>query len=243
MLKKNPGSSGYLNPCNRERLEDTKRLMFVSGNEFTQWMQQNGIMKNPIDVTRNYMKMWFENTEYKTRTEYENMRAKKLGFNNSSDMVREWRHATGRSGILIYTNKDCPAWFGEFTESLMIHKYPGAKRMPYGTKGFDYLWNGIKIDNKGGCIIYNRDRARLDFYIGWNNVADKFIISGWDNRESLSPLFALEFDKNDLARYGIGEGYVLKKFWQRDHFSLSYPEGLKQFEDYKIDIEWLKELL
>lgn len=54
MLKKNPGSSGYLNPCNRERLEDTKRLMFVSGNEFTQWMQQNGIMKNPIDITELY---------------------------------------------------------------------------------------------------------------------------------------------------------------------------------------------
>lgn len=88
-------------------------------------------------------------------------------------------------------------------------------------------------------VSYIIEIAGLDFYIGRNNVADKFIISGWNNRESLSPLFVLGFDKNDW----IGEGYVLKKFWQRDHFSLSYPEGLKQFEDYKIDIEWLKELL
>jgi hypothetical protein len=38
-VKKNPK---YLHPMNKERLEDMKRLIFISGNGFTQWMQKNG---------------------------------------------------------------------------------------------------------------------------------------------------------------------------------------------------------
>jgi hypothetical protein len=40
--KKNPK---YLHPVNKERLEDVKRLAFISGNEFTKWMQMNGTIE------------------------------------------------------------------------------------------------------------------------------------------------------------------------------------------------------
>lgn len=42
----------YLHPCNKERQEDMKKFGFISGCEFTSWMQQNGIMKSPTDVKR-----------------------------------------------------------------------------------------------------------------------------------------------------------------------------------------------
>lgn len=36
---------GYLHPCNKERQEDMKDSNF-NGNEFTNWMQQKGILKS-----------------------------------------------------------------------------------------------------------------------------------------------------------------------------------------------------
>lgn len=48
-------------------------------------------------------------------------------------------------------------------------------------------------------------------------------------------MVAFEFDMNDMVRG--------KPFWKRESFTITYtPEGLEQFEDHQIDIEWLKEL-
>jgi len=247
-VKKYPGPSGYLNPCNKERLEDMKRLMFISGNEFTSWMQKNGIMKSVTEINREELKKALENAGCKTRKEYKDKCAQKAGFKNHAKLrreyVREWRYKTGKC-LPKEFNEDCSAWFGEFTENLMIHRYPGAKKMPYGNRGFDYLWNGVKIDNKGGCLQYVEYRSPYaEFRIGFNNVADVFTLSGWDNRESLTPLFALEFKKDDLVRYGNGGDFAPKvEFWKRESIGITYtPEGLKQFEDYQTDIDWLKEL-
>lgn len=224
-VKKNPK---YLSPVNKERLEDMKRLQFVSGNEFTFWMQQNGIMKN-------LTKALLENRGCKTWPEYLDKCAQRAGFKNNAEKVREWRNETGR--CVPIDDKDCPLWFGEFTENLMIHRYPGAKRMPYNNKGFDYLWNGIKIDHKGRCLRYTPGRSPAwNFGILFNNSARKFILTGWDNRESLNPMYAWEFDRDDIVRG--------RHFWQRNGFYITYTAyWLEQFEDYQIDIDWLKELL
>lgn len=42
----------FLSPVNKERLEYQEKLKFANGNEFTCWMQQNGIMKNPAHFHR-----------------------------------------------------------------------------------------------------------------------------------------------------------------------------------------------
>lgn len=224
-VKKNPK---YLNPVNKERLEDMKTLRFVSGNGFTSWMQQNGIMKNPT-------KALLEGRGCKNWAEYLDKCAQRAGFKNSTERIREWRNETGRC-IPIY-DENCPLWFGEFTENLIVNRYPGAKRMSYNNKGFDYLWNGIKIDHKGRCLRYVTGKSpSWNFGILFNNNAEKFILTGWNNRESLSPMYAWEFDKDDIVRR--------EPFWKRTGLYITFtPEGLEEFENYQIDIEWLKELL
>lgn len=196
---------GYLHPCNKERLEDIKRLGFASGNEFIQWMQQNRILKNPTDIDREICRKTIENAGCKTLKEYNDKCAQKNGFKDWIEKRREWRYETGRC-LPREFNEDCSHFFGDFTENLMIRRYTGAIKMPSNNPGFDYLWNGIKIDNKGRCLCYvGGIYPRLIFEIKWNNIADLFILSGWDDRESLNPLIALEFKKNDLIRKGIGD--------------------------------------
>ena len=108
--------------------------------------------------------------------------------------------------------------------------------MPYGNRGFDYLWDSVKIDNKGRCLYYSGVlNPILGYSIGYNNIAHKFILSGWDNRDDLNPLIVLEFDRDDIVRG--------RPFWKRYSLTITYtPEGLEQFEEYRIDIDWLKEL-
>lgn len=45
---------GYLHPCNIEFQKDINRYGFNSGHEFTTWMQNNGIMKNPREIDNKY---------------------------------------------------------------------------------------------------------------------------------------------------------------------------------------------
>ena len=233
-VKKNPK---YLHPTNKERIEDMKRLMFISGNEFTQWMQKNGIMKNITKINSIAKERKIRNANCKTEYEYKNKCAKNAGFKDYAERYKEYMH--WRIPPLSYLNEDCSLWFGNFTENIMIHHYHGAIKMPVHNPGFDYIWNGIKIDNKGACLEYYPGGSRWKYDIEHNNIADIFIISGWDNRESLKPYFALEFKKNDLVRY---QKYINRKFWKRDTFTITNrSEYLKEFKNYQIDISWLKE--
>lgn len=194
-------------------------------------------MKSPIEIWYKKKEKTIKDAGCKTEKEYRNKRAQILGFKDCSEQHRDYMYRTGRC-LPIDINEDCPGWFGEFTENLMIHRYPGAKNMPPNNPGFDYLWNGIKIDNKCRCLryTYTGNSPILDFPIRWNNNVKKFILSGWDNRKSLNPLNAWEFDRDDIVRE--------RPFWQRVSFSISYtPEGLEQFEEYQIDIDWLKDLV
>lgn len=241
-VRKNPK---FLHPINKERLVYQKKLKFDNGNEFTYWMQQVGIMKNSTNINSMAHKKTVENAECQTMTEYLNKCAQNAGFEDSAERKREWRYETGRQ-LPKEFNEYCPSYFGDFTEKLMIKRYPGAIMMNYGNRGFDYLWNEIKIDNKGGCLSYNNhdNWSGWRFQIMWNKIADRFALSGWDNRESLTPLYAWEFNKNDLVKKGNGMYAPKVEFCKRDGIAITYsPEGLEQFEDFQIDIDWLKELL
>lgn len=236
-IEENPGNKGYLHPCNKERQEDMIMLKFSNGNEFTWWMQQNGIMKNPTYVERERMKKIFKDHGCNNWVEYKNVCAKAAGFIDNTERVREWTYETGRN-LPKEINKDCPSHFGDFTENLMILTFEDATRMPYGNPGFDWTCKkGYKIDNKSRCLSYyvNSEWLGWTFPIRYNDIADWFILSAWDDRESLKPLHVWAFHKNDMIRYRIGGHYILKKF--RDRYGLSIPntrEGLKEFGKYEI---------
>lgn len=102
----------------------------------------------------------------------------RLQKGDHNEYRKEWRHNTGEN-LPKEFNEDCSSWFGDFTENLMIHRYPGAKKMPYGNQGFDYLWNEEKIDNKGRCLQYQEyGSARFQFEIRYNNIANLYCLVG-----------------------------------------------------------------
>jgi hypothetical protein len=238
-IKKNPGHCGYLHPCNKERLEDMKTLGFQNGNNFTHWMQQNRIMKNPANAYNERMEKIAKDAGCKTSKEHLDNLAKNAGFKDNAERkrerLREWTHDTGI--CLPYgSNEDCPTYFGEFAESLMIMTFLDPVKMPYGNPGFDWKCNnGDKIDNKAACL--SSWNMRYSFPIRRNKIADWFILSAWDNRDSLNPLHVWAFHKNDIVRG--------RKFCERISFSIANtPKGLEEFEKYEVSsrLKKLKEL-
>ena len=237
-IRKNPGHSGYLHPCNKERQDDIKRLEFSSGSEFTYWMQQNGIMRNPTDIERDRVKKIMKEAGCNNYSEYNERCARNAGFKDVAEKVKEWTHETGRR-LPKEFNEDCSAHFGEFTENIMIQTFENAKKMPYGNPGFDWTCkNGDKIDNKGVCLVCIQGKSqRWVFSIKYNNIAEWFILSAWDNRDSLNPLHVWIFHKNDIFKG--------KKFWRRDTVTIiDSPKGLMRFKEYEVTdrLDKLKEL-
>ena len=197
------------------------------GKEFADWAKQNNKVPDS----------WI-NAGCKTAREYQNKCAIDAGFKNISERDREWRYKTGRSGLIREINEDCESWFGDYVENHMIRLYPGAQKMPPGNIGYDWIWKGIKIDSKGRCLDWG---CKWTFPIFWNNVADKFTLSGWDTRENLNLMYAWEFDKNDLVKMGQGNNPPKVKFWKREYIVIpSTPEGLNEFKDYQVGEELLK---
>lgn len=239
-IKKNPR---YIHPLNKERQEDMKRLEFTNGYEFISWMQQNGILKSPADIYRKNYENTIKNAGCITTKEYRDKCAQNAGFENKAEYDREYSYKTGRR-LPKEFNEDCPVYFGCYTESLMIQTFEGAIRMPNNNPGFDWTCkNGDKIDNKGVCLRYNTHNnwSGWRFSIRYNDIADWFILSAWDNRDSLQPLYVWAFHKNDMVKYRIGRHNVLKKFCNRESIAIpNTPEGLKEFEKYEVTNRLIK---
>lgn len=234
----------FLSPVNKERLEYQEKLKFANGNEFVCWMQQNGIMKNPTKVARDQNEKVAKDAEY----------------NNYKEYQRQYYHHTGRSfpmeeyypmrfGILIGEEL-----FKRFLEELIFEnvKYVGG----YHDGGLDFICKNPKkefierysqfklvrnkeyrVQLKVRCLSYEDGRIRWDFNILYNNVADIFILSAWDNRESLQPIHIWLFHREDIIRG--------RKFYRRERFYiLDKSEYLEKLEKYELKdkLERLKEL-
>ncbi len=235
--KKVMNNPKYLHPCNKERLNDMKKLIFSSGNEFTQWMQQNGIMKNPTDIEREQHKRTLDNSGCKTIKEYNDKRAQKLGYKDRAEYIREWQWNTGICGPMS-ENEDCESYFGVYIGENYISKlFENPIRMPPNNPGFDWICkNGKKIQCEARCLHYIDGVFGWSFTIDYNNMADYFILSGWNNRESLEPIHIWMIHKNDEIRGDI--------FWRRGGFWITNTsKKLKEFEKYELSdkLDKLKE--
>lgn len=74
-------------------------------------------------------------------------------------------------------------------------------------------------------------------HIDFNHIADYFILSAWNDRDSLTPLHIWIFHRDDIVR-----GYP---FWMRGSLNISdTPKQLKEFEKYDVTdrLEKLNEL-
>jgi len=208
-----------------------KELSNKYGEEFSNWARQN---KDKVP------NKWI-NVGCKTDKEYRDICAQNAGFKDCVDRYRDHqREYRWNKGICEPSefNKGCPSHFGEFTENLMIQTFEDAIKMPYGNPGYDWICKrGDKIDNKGRCLDYVEGYPGWSYPIRYNNIADWFILSAWDDRDSLNPLHVWIFHKNDI----VGE----RKFWRRDTLWVSNTQkGIKEFEKYEATyrLDKLKEL-
>ena len=132
-----------MNPVNKERLKYQEKLKFKNGYDFTVWMQKVGIMKNPTNVERKRYEKTIKDAGCNTEKEYRDKCARSAGFKDSAeqhrDYYREWTHETGRN-LPAEDNPDCPRYFGDFAENLMIQTFEDPIRMPYGNPGFDWTY-------------------------------------------------------------------------------------------------------
>lgn len=251
-IKKNPGPSGYLHPCNKERLGDMKKLKFENGNHFTRWMQQNGIMRNPRDIDNQYMKKWYEDKGFKNRQEYEDHIAHNLGFRNEYErnyeklksnnikyeekkqINRDWHYKNG--SLPMNENKDSAQYLGIIAAERIVArhilpvKFGGIeKEMPYGNPGFDFIVvGGYKIDIKATTLNILK---KLSFHTRWNRITDYFLMIGFDDRERLSVIGIWLFKKDEKLRS--------LELYKRETFTMKFePKYMVPFNSYELTDIW-----
>ena len=231
------------NPMSKEFQNECKRLG-LTGYQYKLELIKEGKVINPTDIKRKETEYYIKKAGCKTVTEYLNNCAQNRGFKDYNECHREYTYNIGRRQIA--DNPDCSSYFGVYiAENYIIQTFEDPIKMPLNNPGFDWLCKkGLKIQCKARCLNYSNSTCNFIFPIKRNNIADLFICSGWDNRDSLIPLHIWIFHKNDIVKYG--RGYSNKReFWKRESFSITNnPTGLKKFERWEVTdrLDKLKEI-
>lgn len=163
----------------------------------------------------------------KNSTEYTDKCARDLGYKDHNERRNE--HDWNIEEFPVSEYIECPTYFGVYiAENYIMKTFEDPIKAPNNNIGYDWTCkNGYKIDCKASCLNHLDGKTpRWKFNIHFNNIADYFILSAWDNRYSLKPMYVWIFHKNDIVRG--------KKFWRRDNFNITNnPEYLKEFEKYE----------
>ena len=120
--------------------------------------------------------------------EYKDFCAKKNGYKNSAERLKDWRHKVKKQKSMS-ENKECTSYLGvHIAERILVMIFLNVIRMPYGNKGYDFICGkGYKIDVKSACLRNNQDV--FDFDIKQNKIADYFLLLAFDNRDDLNPMY------------------------------------------------------
>lgn len=210
--------SNYVNPCGKMFQEDIRKYGFKSGFEFTNFLEKVGILKD------RYLDDLAKRRGFKSGNEYKR------------EYLKEWRHNTGRQ-FPISDNPDCTRFFGEFiAERYIMKTFEDPIPAPPNNPWFDWICKkGQKIQCKSRCLSHFKGQSSHWNYVyvkygiipNYNDIADYFIFSGWDNRDSLSPLHVWMFHKDDIIRGSL--------LWMRNSLAITNsPKGLAEFNDFDV---------
>jgi hypothetical protein len=250
-IKKNPK---YTNPMNREFQEDIKRFGFLNGNRFIYFLQQNGIMKSPTEIEREFMENSAKNAGFKDyaerhRQNYQNDKEYKR------EQIKERRYIRGVQTPMDI-NKTCTASLGvDIGEIKIANKilniiFEYVKKMDYRNHGFDFICKNsrqefidkysqfrlerdkeYKIDAKTRSLSHNGEDWSPDID---SNTPDYFLFNLLDNRKDLNLLHCLLIHKNEMIRG--------QKLYKRDYLTITNkPKSILPFKVFdlvdKIDIK------
>lgn len=182
-------------------------------------LQEKGILKDPIDIGR----------------EYRDNIAKDKGYKDYNEFLRVC-HWNNGDNIPMSENEDCAQYLGIYISERLLSKiYDNVIRMPYGNPGFDFICNkGFRIQVKTRCL--SDGNRKWQFPIKYNDNTDYFMLVAVDNRIALNMMHLWLIKKDDIIR---GE-----EFYKRDTISITNkPIYLLEFQVYEqIDnLEKLKE--
>lgn len=259
-IRKNPK---YIHPCNKERLEDMKKLNFSSGYEYTCWLQFIGAMKKSSDIDREHKNKLAQDRGYKNDTDRRradgNRLAKELGYKNFTEHQRELRYEKGKI-LPAEINENCALYFGIKTEDLiekfLFTIFEHVKRTPFHDNGIDFyckdpkkdftekyhkfkLESNIeyKIQHRSQCLSHNNGNFIWIFTIDYDQKNDFFLLTAWRDRESFEPMHIWLIHRNERIRKRKLSQYVGLGITNK-------PNYLLEFREYEIDeLQTLKELI
>jgi len=225
MSKYDKGSIGWLK-------EKAKEHGFENIKDYIVWAKENGELPNDADVSRKAREKIIKSMGLNSLKEYKDYHAQKRRYKDSADVLREWRHDTGRQSSMS-ENKDCSSYLGvEIAEKkiarIILPRILGEikKEMPYKGCRFDYLIEGdIKVDSKAGCLIDGN--RRWSFFINHNDVAGFFLIIAFDSRDNLYCEHIWLFERNEMINGA--------KFYMRGQFKITNDrEYLSEYKKFEV---------
>jgi len=209
------------NPCSKEFQEKAKELG-LTGHQYIQKLVEEGKLRSPTDIDR----------------ETNNAIYRKIGYDNSSHFLKEWRHDNGIQ-VSLEENKNCAHYLGTHIAErqygrIILPEIFGEiiEEMPYGNPKYDFIViNDVKIDIKSCCIRENHGWYGWEPHVRFNDIADYFVILAFDNRTDLNLLHVWSIGRNEIIRE--------EKFYNRDSIKITNKYG-KLLEFKRFD--WIDKL-
>jgi len=130
-------------------------------------------------------------------------------------------------------------FMGLLAEHVMTCLFDGVVRMPRSNIGYDYTWNGIKIEVKSSALCNNKTGTRWRFNIGKNKIANRFVLCAFDNRTNLNPVHIWDLPGdmiNDLDGVGINNSIKSLRKWS------SYEITGGRFDAVRVECDKMREV-
>lgn len=186
IIEKTRKIKGYFHPCNKERQEDMKRLQFVSGFEYNNWLinlieekkkekkENEWYKKLENKYGKEFVQWGMENkirkcvlsNGCKTETEYKNILAKKRGYNDNAELRKEIYYNNGTRSPPS-ENEYCSDFLGKYIGEELFKQFLEKVMFEFvnkigkgsGDKGIDFL---CTYPMQGFIDIYNHLKLEMD---------------------------------------------------------------------------------
>lgn len=149
----------------------------------------SGILKDEVLELKGANELlddWAIGKGYKDYNEYLDLIAICRGFTCYEEYDRVWKYYPGMPDS-IRENRKNTRFLGVYIAESSVNKlFKGSQRMRLRNPGYDIVCNkGYKIDVKASTLSATNT---LSFHINENNIADYFILIGYNNIIELKPL-------------------------------------------------------
>lgn len=172
--------------------------------------------------------------------------AKNAGYTRYADYVRNNQAQRRRSKTNMYDKED-KKYFVDIGRKYVSIIFPDAiinweamaNQHTVDKGGYDWISNGLKVKHISCTLRHRVDESKVHGREGFerdifqwginnNNRADIFVLTGWDNSESLDLMKAWIIAAHEIVNN--------KEFWNRTSFLIStHDRSIKKYSQYEVD--------